>query len=85
MTSDGDEDKDIVNRINAVKKGRRLSAFSFAPDDEKTSTKGEGRDLQDNCLIVSNLPTGADLLLRLFGYTELLQFEAKYTLQQQDC
>ena len=30
-----DEDKGIVNCIDAIKKGRRLSAFCMAPDVEK--------------------------------------------------
>ena len=34
-SSSGDEDKGIVGRITAVKKGRRLSAFGMVPYVEK--------------------------------------------------
>ena len=35
-------------------------------------------------LSVRNFPTPANLRLKLFGVPELLRFEAKYTLLQQD-
>ena len=34
-TTSGDVDRGIVNRINAIKKGRRLSGFGTATDDKK--------------------------------------------------
>ena len=34
-TSSGDEDKGIVSRIDAIRKGQRLSAFGVLPDVEK--------------------------------------------------
>ena len=39
LTSSGDEDKDIVDRIDAIRKGRRLSAFGVLPDVEKKKAK----------------------------------------------
>ena len=83
-TSSGDEDKGIVDRIDAIRKGRRLSAFGVLPDVEKKKAKRWGRDRQEEGLSVRNLPTRSDHWLNFFGVPELLQFEAKYTLLQQD-
>ena len=83
-SSSGNEDKGIVGRIDAIKKGRRLSAFGMVPDVEKKKAKRRGRDRHEEGLSVRNLPTRADLWLKSFGIPELLQFEAKYTLLQQD-
>ena len=46
-TSDGIEDKGKVDCIDAVKKGRRLLAFSLVPVVEKRSTRRQGRDVQE--------------------------------------
>ena len=40
-STNGDEDKGIVCRIDAIKKGRRLSAFGMVPDVEKKKANGE--------------------------------------------
>ena len=83
-TSSGDEDKGIVDRIDAIRKARRLSAFGVLPDVEKKKAKRWGRDRQEEGLSVRNLPTRSELWLKSFGVPELLQFEAKNTLLQQD-
>ena len=83
-TSDGDEDMGIVDRIEAVKKGRRLTVFSLAPDVELRSSKRQGKKRQEESLSVRNIHTRADRWLRSFGVPELLQFEANSTLLQQD-
>ena len=38
-SSSGGEDKGIVDRIDAINKGRRLSAFGMAPEIEKKRAK----------------------------------------------
>ena len=42
-TSSDDEDKGIVDCIDAIMKGRRLSAFGIATDVEKRKAKRRGR------------------------------------------
>ena len=83
-SSSGDEDKGIVDRIDAIKKGRRLSAFGMALEVDNKRAKKQARDQHEEGLSVRNLPTRSDLWLKSFGIPELLQFEAKYMLLQQD-
>ena len=71
-SSSGDGDKDIVDRIDAIKKGRKLSASGMAPDVEKKRAKRKVREQHEEGLSVRNLPTRSDLWLKLFGIFELL-------------
>ena len=83
-TSRVDKDKGILGQINAIKKGNRLSASGMVPDVEKKKAKQKGRERHVEGLYARNFPNCSDLWLKSFGIPELLQFEAKYTLIQQD-
>ena len=56
----------------------------MVPDVENKKAKRRGRERQEEGLSGRNLATRADFWLKLFGIPEPLQFEAKYTLLQQD-
>ena len=70
--------------IDAITKGRRLYKFGVLLDVEKKKSKQWGTDRQEECLSERKLPTTSDLWRKSFGVPELLQFEVKYTLLQQD-
>ena len=56
----------------------------MVPNVEKKKAKRKGRERHEEGLSVRNLPTHFDLWLKFFGKPERLQFEAKYTLLQQN-
>ena len=76
---------DVIAGIEKCRKGRRESAFlGYADDREIRLSERSNATQRQEGLSVRQLPDAKDLWLKTFGVPELLQFEEKYSLLQQD-
>ena len=76
---------DVIARTEKCRKGRRESAFlSYADDREIRLSERSNATQRQEGLSVRQLPDAKDLWLKTFDVLDLLRFEEKYTLLQQD-